>query len=107
MSITVVLLSAAVIFKLASDARQNHQHLLSLYDIDRSILSGLSHRGIMNAVVDKLISLLKADAAAIFTIDRHRGLKKIISNNLSENFEKNIDAAAIKNELDDKRRGGL
>ncbi len=90
MSITVVLLSAAVIFKLASDARQNHQYLLSLCDIDRSILSGLSNKGIMNAVVNKLILLLKADAAAIFTIDRHRGLKDIISNNLSENFKKNI-----------------
>lgn len=89
-SITVVLLSAAVIFKLASDARQNHRHLITLHDIDRSILSGLSHNGVMNAVVDRLMSLLKADAAAILTIDKHRGLKDIIYNNLSKNFKENI-----------------
>lgn len=89
-SIVVLLLSAVMILKSMANTRQQNQHLLSLCDIDRSILSGLSHKGIMNALVDKLILLLKADAAAIFTIDRHRALKEIISNNLSENFKKNI-----------------
>lgn len=90
MSITVVLLSAAVIFKLASDARQNKQQLIILHDMDRSILSGLSHRGVMNAVVDKLMSLLKVDAAAILTMNKYYGLKEIFSNNLGSNFRKNI-----------------
>jgi putative nucleotidyltransferase with HDIG domain len=90
MSITVVLLSAAVIFKLASDARQNKQQLIILHDMDRSILSGLSHRGVMNAVVDKLMSLLKVDAAAILTMNKYYGFKEIFSNNLGSNFRKNI-----------------
>ncbi len=90
MSITVVLLSAAVIFKLASDARQNQRQLIILHDMDRSILSGLSHRGVMNAVVDKLMSLLKADAAAILTMNKYFGFKEVFSNNLSSNVRKNI-----------------
>lgn len=90
MSITVVLLSAAVIFKLASDARQNQRQLIILHDMDRSILSGLSHRGVMNAVVDKLMSLLKADAAAILTMNKYYGFKEVFSNNLSSNVRKNI-----------------
>ena len=90
LSITVVLLSVAVIFKLASDARQNKRQLIILHDMDRSILSGLSHRGVMNAVVDKLMSLLKADAAAILTMNKYYGFKEVFSNNLSSNLRRNI-----------------
>jgi len=90
MSITVVLLSAAIIFKLAAKIRQNHRQLIILHDMDRSILSGLSHKGVMNAVVDKLMSLLKADAAAILTMNKYHGFKEVFSNNLSNDFRKNI-----------------
>lgn len=80
-----------MIFKLASDARQNRRHLIILHDIDRSILSGLSHKGVMNAVVDKLMSLLKVDAAAILTMNKYYyGFKEVFSNNLSIDFRKNI-----------------
>jgi len=89
-SITVVLLSAAIIFKLAAKIRQNQRHLIILHDMDRSILSGLSHKGVMNAVVDKLMSLLNVDAAAILTMNKYHGFKEVFSNNLSNNFRKNI-----------------
>ncbi|MGB3479261.1 MAG: HD domain-containing phosphohydrolase [bacterium] len=89
-SITVVLLSAVIIFKLAAKIRQNHRQLITLYNIDRSILSGLSHNGVMNAVVDKLMPLLKADGAAILTLNSYHNFKGVFTSNVSKNFKKNI-----------------
>jgi putative nucleotidyltransferase with HDIG domain len=86
MSITAALVSAVVILKLMAITRQNRQQLHRLHDIDRSILSGLSHKGVMHAIMDKLTSVLKPDAAAILVIDKQHNLKTAISDNLSKKF---------------------
>jgi putative nucleotidyltransferase with HDIG domain len=86
MSITAALVGAVVILKLMASVRQNRQQLHRLHDIDRSILSGLSHKGLMHAIMDKLTSVLKPDAAAILVIDKQHNLKTAISDNLSKKF---------------------
>lgn len=90
MLIAAILLSLLVILKLILITRQNHQQLIRLRDIDRSILSGLSHKGVMHAIMDKLTSVLKPDAAAILTIEKECSLKTAISNNLSKKFNELI-----------------
>ncbi|MGB3339894.1 MAG: HD domain-containing phosphohydrolase [bacterium] len=86
MSITAALVSVVVILKLMVIARQNCQQLNRLHDIDRSILSGLSHKGVLHAIMDKLTSVLKPDAAAILVIDKQHSLTTAISDNLSKKF---------------------
>ncbi len=86
LSITVALASVIVILKLMAVARHNRQHLSRLQDIDRSILSGLSHKGVMHAIMDRLTSALRPDAAAILVVDKQHSMKTVISDNLSNKF---------------------
>jgi len=87
-----ILLSALlVILRMSSAFKQNSAHLKSLQDIDRSMLSGLSHKGIMNAIVDKLNTALNTDAAAILVTKKNDfGLKTLVASNLSKEFQKYI-----------------
>jgi len=85
-SITAAVVSVIVIIKLMANAQQNRQQLNNLQDIDRSILSGLSHNGVMHAIMDKMTSLIRPDGAAILVIDNQRCLKTAISDNLSKKF---------------------
>jgi HD-GYP domain-containing protein (c-di-GMP phosphodiesterase class II) len=50
---------------------QNITQLKSLCDIDRVMLSRLGHKGVMNAVVDKLNATLNIDAAAVLTVNNN------------------------------------
>ncbi|KPJ73428.1 hypothetical protein AMJ52_03740 [candidate division TA06 bacterium DG_78] len=72
---------------------QNITQLKSLCDIDRVMLSSLSHRGILNAIVDKLNATLHTDAAAVLTVKKNtknnysHTLCTFASHNLSKKFQ--------------------
>ena len=62
-----ILWAGLFIHRTFKDFKQNISRLKSLCDIDRVMLSSLSHKGILNAIVDKLNATLDTDAAAILT----------------------------------------
>ncbi len=87
----ILLTTLLIILRISRAFQRNCAHLKSLQDIDRSMLSGLSHKGIMNAIVDKLNSALDTDAAAILVTNKNEhGLKTLVANNLSKEFQKYI-----------------
>lgn len=90
-SITTAVVSIILIVKLATTVQKNRQYLNRLYDIDRSILSGLSHRGVMYAIMDKLTSIIKPDGVAILKVDKQSSLKTVISDHLSKKFNEAVD----------------
>jgi len=61
-----MLAGVMVIPHVSSFIKQENKLLKSLESIDRALLSSLSHKGLMNAIVDRLGSTLGTDAAAIF-----------------------------------------
>ena len=90
-SITTAVVSIILIVKLATTVQKNRQYLNRLHDIDRSILSGLSHRGVMYAIMDKLTSIIKPDGVAILKVDKQSRLKTVISDHLSKKFNETVD----------------
>ncbi|UCG92942.1 MAG: HD domain-containing protein [candidate division WOR-3 bacterium] len=82
------------IFFIAQIFKQYHEniaHMKSLQDIDRTILSSLSLKGMMNAIIAKLNSALDTDAMALFTVDKHsRELVTCASHNFHTDIEKRI-----------------
>jgi putative nucleotidyltransferase with HDIG domain len=86
----IVSASVIVIVSLSMAINQNRRQLNYLHDLDCSIVSGLSDKGVMNAIMDKLISILKPDGAAIITVDNEQRLRTLLSNNLSKTFNEQI-----------------
>ncbi len=64
-SITM-LVSVTIVPRVSSFIRQKSKLLRSREGIDRALLSSLSNKGLMNAIVDRLGSALGTDAAAVF-----------------------------------------
>jgi len=71
--------------------KENITQMKSLQDIDRALLSSLSLKGIMNAIVDKLNSALDTDAMAVFTIDKNtQKLNTFVSYNININIQQRM-----------------
>ncbi len=86
--ISLALVSAAiiVIIRLWSGLNRHAMQLNSLLEVDKRMISGLSHQGIMNAIHDKLIHTMHPDASAI-VIKNHSEEDRVIAHNLSNNLK--------------------
>lgn len=88
-----LLMLAGVLFicDIFKEHRENVVHLKSMHDIDRAILSSLSDRGTMNAIMDKLEQAINPDAIGVYTFDKNgQKLNVLTGYNLSERFQKQV-----------------
>ena len=75
--------------------KENITRLRFLRDIDHVMLSSLSNKGVMNAIVDKLKATINADAAAVLTIKNDsRHLNTVVSYNLSKKLQKYMESSS-------------
>jgi response regulator RpfG family c-di-GMP phosphodiesterase len=89
--ISVLILSGVFFIpRIFAQYNQNITHLKSLQEIDRAMLSSLSHKGIMNAIIDKLNSALDTDAIAILTVNKNNTFDTFVSHNLNKELEQRI-----------------
>ena len=95
--IIFVLWAGLSIHKTFKGFKQNISQLKSLCDIDRVMLSSLSHKGLLNAIVDKLNATLDTDAAAVLTPVNNNGHKHSLNTfaafNLSKKFQHYIQTS--------------
>lgn len=86
-----------IIHRIFKQFKQNITHLKSLCDIDRAMLSSLSHKGVMNAIIDKLNATLNTDAAAVLTITNDGdgyGFSTVVSYNISKRLQDFIQTSS-------------
>ncbi|TET63773.1 MAG: HD domain-containing protein [Candidatus Stahlbacteria bacterium] len=90
----LMLISIVFTLKITSQFNQKDKQLKSLEDIDRAMLSSLSHKGVMNAIVNKLNTALDVDATAVLTFTRNNSKKLNIfaTNNLSAKIQESIQS---------------
>lgn len=75
--------------------KENITHLRFLRDIDHVMLSSLSNKGVMNAIVDKLKATIHADAAAVLTINNgSHDLDTVVSYNLSKKLQAYMESSS-------------
>lgn len=75
--------------------KENITRLRFLRDIDHVMLSSLSNKGVMNAIVDKLKATVHADAAAVLTIhDGSHDLDTFVSYNLSKKLQEYMESSS-------------
>ncbi len=79
-----------VVHKIFKQFKQNISHLKSLCDIDRAMLSTLSHKGVMHAIIDKLNTTLNTDAAAVLTISSNGNGGYTLNTTASYNISKKL-----------------
>jgi len=93
---SIVLVSGIFfVYKIYRYYNQHITHLKSLRDIDRVMLSSLSHKGVLNAIIDKLSTTLNTDAAAVFTVTKDKNkLNAIVSYNISKKLQKYIQSSS-------------
>ena len=93
---SIVLVSGIFfVYKIYRHYSQHITHLKSLRDIDRIMLSSLSHKGVLNAIIDKLNTTLNTDAAAVFTVTKDKNkLNAIVSYNISKKLQKYIQSSS-------------
>ncbi|NOR18015.1 HD domain-containing protein [candidate division WOR-3 bacterium] len=93
---SIVLVSGIFfVYKIYMHYSQHITHLKSLRDIDRVMLSSLSHKGVLNAIIDKLSTTLNTDAAAVFTVTKDKNkLNAIVSYNISKKLQKYIQSSS-------------
>jgi HD-GYP domain-containing protein (c-di-GMP phosphodiesterase class II) len=83
----LMLLGVFFIPDLFKEHEQNIVRLKALQDIDRAMLSSLSHTGVMSEVTEKIIHTTDPDAIGIFTINKDgRQTNVLKSYNLSDKF---------------------
>ncbi len=86
-----------VLYKIFIQFKQSITHLKSLRAIDHVMLSSLSQKGVMNAIIDKLNATLDTDAAAVLTITNSNnsyGLNTFVSYNLSKKLQEFIQTSS-------------
>ena len=93
---SIVLVSGILfVYKIYRHYSQHITHLKSLRDIDRIMLSNLSHKGVLNAIIDKLNTTLNTDAAAVFIVTKDKNkLNAIVSYNISKKLQKYIQSSS-------------
>ncbi len=93
---SIVLVSGIFfVYKIYRHYSQHITHLKSLRDIDSVMLSNLSHKGVLNAIIDKLNTTLKTDAAAVFIVTKDKNkLNVIVSYNISKKLQKYIQSSS-------------
>lgn len=93
---SIVLVSGIFfVYKIYMHYSQHITYLKSLRDIDRVMLSSLSHKGVLNAIIDKLSTTLNTDAAAVFTVTKDKNkLNAIVSYNISKKLQKYIQSSS-------------
>lgn len=98
---SIIILGGVIfIYKTFKQFNHNITQLKSLCDIDRVMLSSLSHKGILNAIVDKLNATLNTDAAAVLTVkenikNKHsHTLCTFASHNLSKKFQRYLQTSS-------------
>lgn len=107
--ITNILLLILVLFNSHILNTMNHsvRELKMFVDIDRVMLSSLSYKGTMNAIIDKLIQTINPDAIGIYHVDTDGQRLNILSSyNLSEEFRKqsiSINCEPIKTIFEKKK----
>ncbi len=90
---TIMLVGLFVAPKISSRFKQENKHLKSLKDIDRAMLTSLSHNTLMNAIVEKLNTALDTDATAILTFtDSDKKLNTFATYNLSEKIQRCLES---------------
>jgi len=107
--ITNILLLILVLLNSYILNTMNHsvQELKMFVDIDRVMLSSLSYKGTMNAIIDKLMQTIEADAIGIYHVDNDGQRLNILSSyNLSEEFRRqsiSINCEPIKTIFEKKK----
>jgi len=88
----IILLGVSYSIRTSKSNRQTIAHLKSLQEIERSILSGLSHKGTLNLIIKTLNRTLKTDASAILILDQSDlKPKHLVSDNLTKRFEEYLN----------------
>ncbi len=87
----LMLLGVLAVSKTFKAHEDNIIRLKSMHDIDRVILLSSSHKGIMNAIIDKLEQTINPDAIGVYIFDKNgQNLDVQIGRNLSKRHMKQV-----------------